>query len=146
MLIFQWSAENWESYIDYLEGMLSKPQSVAKYTPVLELTKDEGIDRTLKKNRTWATLSSFSRQGTGLSDLITPPSSPAKSGRAFNMFRSNSGLNGQLSQATAQLSTTGTTTNERDDNLDLDEMFSVDQLQSPHRLGGRIQEAIHILG
>ncbi|KAI3394706.1 hypothetical protein diail_2291 [Diaporthe ilicicola] len=81
MLIFQWSAENWESYIDYLEGMFIGFKSVTKYTPVLELAKDEGIEMGLKKNETWATLSS--RQDTGLSDLMTPPSSPA-SGRVFD--------------------------------------------------------------
>lgn len=144
MLMFQWSAENWEPYIDYLEGMLIRPKNVAKYTPVLELSKDEGIEMNLKKNETWATLSS--RQDTGLSGLMTPPSSPAKSGRVLGFFRSSSGLDDQLNQPTVPLSSKPINTNGKFENLDLDEMFSFDQLQSLHRLGGRIQEAINILG
>lgn len=145
-LIFQWSAENWESYVDHLEEKLRWSKSVAKHTPVLELTKDEGIVRGLEKNQTWATMSSFSRQGTGFSDFMTPPSSPAKSGRTFNMFRSTSGLNSKPNQPTAPLYTAGTAVSERVDNVDLDEMFSFDKLQSLHLLGGQTQEAIHVLG
>lgn len=47
LLIFQWSAENWELYVNHLEEKLRWSKSVAKYTPVLELTKDEGIVRGL---------------------------------------------------------------------------------------------------
>lgn len=143
MLIFQWSAENWESYIDDLEGMMSRLRNVAKYGPVSELSKDEGIEMTLKKNETWATLSS--RQGTGLSDLMSTPSSPARPGRVFGIFRSSSGLDGQLKQPSAPVSTNPTSADGQAQDYDLDEMFSFDQLQSLHRLGGRIQEAINIL-
>lgn len=142
MLIFQWSAENWESYIDYLEGMMRSLRNLAKYGPVSELSKDEGIKMTLEKNETWATLSS--RQGTGLS-LMSTPSSPAKSGRVFGIFRSSSGLDSQLKQPSAPLSTSPTSTDGQVQDYDLDEMFSFDQLQSLHRLGGRIQAAINIL-
>lgn len=143
MLIFQWSAENWESYIDYLEAMLRRPKNVATYGPVLELAKDEGIEMRLKKNETWATLSS--RQGTGLSDMMSASSSPTISGRVFGMFRSSSGLDSQLKQPSAQVSPSPTATDEKMQDLDLDELFSFDQLQSLHRLGARIQEAINIL-
>lgn len=141
LLIFQWSAENWEAYIDHLEEMRRRPRNVAKYGPVFELAKDEGIERTLKKNETWATLSS--RKETGLSDLVTAPSSPARSGKVFGLFRSSSGLDSLLKQSSAPVSTNPTTADEQD--WDLDEMFSFDKLQSLHRLGGRIQEAINIL-
>lgn len=141
LLIFQWSAENWEAYIDHLEEMRRKPRNVAKYGPVFELANDEGIEKTLKKNETWATLSS--RKDTGLSDLVTAPSSPARSGKVLGLFRSSSGLDSLLKQSSAPVSTSPTTNGEQD--WDLDEMFSFDKLQSLHRLGGRIQEAINIL-
>lgn len=143
MLIFQWSAENWEFYIDHLEEMLSRPKNVAKYTPVLELSKDEGIEMTLKKNETWATLSS--RQGTGLSDNTSTPSSPARSGKLLEIFRSFSGLDSQLNQPTAPVPGNATDTNGQTQDLDLGEVFSFDQLQSLHRLGSRLQEAINVL-
>lgn len=143
LLIFQWSAENWESYIDHLEEMLSRPRNVAKYTPVLELSRDEGIEMNLRKNETWATLSS--RQGTGLSDNTSTPTSPARSSRLLGIFRSASGLDSQLNQPTAPVSGNATTTNGQMADLDLGEVFSFDQLQSLHRLGARLQEAINIL-
>lgn len=77
---------------------------------------------------------------------MTPPSSPAKSGHAFNMFRSDSGLNGKCNPSNAPLSTAVTAVGERGDDLDLDEMFSFDKLQSLHLLAGQIQDAIHVLG
>lgn len=143
MLIFQWSAENWESYIDYLEAMLRRPRNVATYGPVLELAKDEGIEMRLKKNETWASLKS--RQGTGLSDMMSASSSPTKSGRVFGIFRSSSGLDSQLNQPSPPVSPSLTGTDGKIQDLDLDELFSFDQLQSLHGLGTRIQEAINIL-
>lgn len=142
MLIFQWSAENWEQYIDYLEGRLRRPRDIARYGPVLELAKDEGIERRLKKNETWATLSS--RQ-TGLSDMTSAPSSPARSGGVFGIFRSSSGLDDRLKQPSTQVSANPTSNDGQIQDLDLDEMFSFDQLQSLHGLGSQIQEAINIL-
>lgn len=146
MLIFQWSAENWEPYIDYLEQMLTRPRNVAKYGPVLEFAKEDGIERNLNRNQTWATLSS--RKDTGLSEMTKVPSSPARSGRAFGFFKSSSGLDSLLKQHAAPVSTKPTNTentDRQDQDWDLEEMFSFDKVQSLHNLGGRIQEAINIL-
>lgn len=122
--------------------MLRRPRNVATYGPVSGLAKDEFIQRRLNKEETWATLSS--RQ-TGLSDMTSAPSSPAKSGGLFEMLRSSSGLNNRLEQPSAPMSANPTITDGQIQDMDLDEMFSFDKLQSLHVLGGQIQEAINIL-
>lgn len=146
MLIFQWSAENWEPYIDYLEKMLSRLRTIAKHGPVLEFAKEDGIERNLNRNETWATLSS--RKDTGLSETTKAPSSPARSGGVFGVFRSSSGLDSLLKQHTsntAPVPTNPTSTDGQDQDWDLEGMFSFDKVQSLHHIGGRVQEAINIL-
>lgn len=142
MLIFQWSAENWESYIEDLEGKLIRPRNVAKYGPVMEMAKDERIEMKLQKNETFKTLSS---RNTGLSDMTSAPSSPARSGGMVEMLRSWSGLDSKLKQPSSSVSANPTSSDGQVQDLDLDEMFSFDQLQELHRHGSRVQEAINIL-
>lgn len=143
MLIFQWSAENWGSYIEDLEGKLIRPRNVAKHGPVLELTKDERVEMNLKKNETWATLSS--RNNTGFSDLTSSPSSPVRSGGMFEIFRSRSSSDSRLKRPSLSVSANPTSADGQTQDLDLNETFSFDHLQELHHLGSRVQEAINIL-
>lgn len=142
VLIFQWSSENWEAYIQNLEYKLKGPEAIVNYTPILEMSADEDIERTLAKNDTWRTL--HSRQNSGFSML--PTNSVTTSGRIFGFSRSDSRQGSHASQPTnpsSEIKVPGRS--ENTENLDLDQMFSFDQLQSLHRLGGRIQQAINIL-
>lgn len=139
ILIFQWSAENWEPYIDYLEELLHRPSNISQHGRALKLDKDEGIEMTRKKNEIWKSLSS--RQESALSDLVSSPSSNLRSGYVASSSRTGA----QSIQRPETTLTSQMSTSLQLQDLALEEIFSFDQLQSLHRLGGRLQQAINIL-
>lgn len=130
LLMFRWCAENWSSYIDFVQ---SKTQRLAAHTmlsPVAEGTKEEVIASTLhsRQNSGFSVHSRASRS-TSFGEKIRLSPSP----------KSSPVLPSWESTLTAALENKPKATEMKD--LNLDKMFSFDQLQSLHHHAERLEEA-----
>lgn len=144
MLVFQWSVESWTHYIDHLEQKLARFAAVANSANVTKATGEGPIKQGLTKSGTFNSTMSRQRTGTWSS---SSPTLPALSEKLTGLFTTRFGSRRNTSDAGAPAINNDTkSANEPfTDDINLDGEFSFDKLQSLHRQGSNIQQAIGIM-
>jgi hypothetical protein len=131
LLIFKWCIENWSSYIDFLQSKTQKLAAHTMLSPVAEVTSEEAIASNLpsRKNSGFSIQSRHSRSASFIAKMGFPPS-PPRSPIQLPTFESALTEEPQQQNPTMEIK-----------DLNLDKLFSFDQLQALHRYAENLAEA-----
>ncbi|ORY67739.1 uncharacterized protein BCR38DRAFT_407683 [Pseudomassariella vexata] len=142
LLIYEWSTDNWTPYIDFLESKILESSTIINYSPVTRFTQEKPIAQALSRKSTFQS-GVQSRQNSGLQQQLNRSSrtasfskilNPRPGPRRFSNKISRKGRHSALPSAQRPAKV-------KMDDLDLDEIFSFDQLQSLHRLAAELETA-----
>lgn len=149
LLILEWSIENWDSHISFLENKMLESSRFVKYTPVAGLKEDTHIEQGISRRTTYHPGNrpeTQSRQNTGLPRQLSRISTTAtwkrlaEVGRRLLMPAARKQNKSQDNAVTPQQSKPIL------NDLDLDTRFSFDQLQALHQLATELEDGNLVLG
>lgn len=146
-IIIQWSLENWASYIGFLEAEASESSSLVKYTPVDCITQEHNIHNDISRRSTFQSKSQTRKYSRLTKHLSRVPRSQSwkalvEVGRMLQEVGKRDKPNGSERLWNAA---TLPTTNMMDQ-LDINQIFTFQQLQDLHQLSAQVDKAIMILG
>jgi hypothetical protein len=146
LLIYEWSVENWTGYIDFLELKVQEYSGFIKYSPVTGLTQEKELAQALSKRPTWQG-DKMPRQNSGFSQRFQRRTSSF--GKMINAgtraFSDKLPLKLKKSSVAAASAPPQPTKVKVMDELNLDEIFSFNQLQNLHRLAAQLERAMLVI-
>jgi hypothetical protein len=132
LLLLDWGTENWSKYIDYLENRVAWPSALVRGTDMADLTTNEAIGR--------------------LADMRSPPQSRNNTGLSQNgpvsrrsSFREFFSLQHRSSSNAAAQNPLAPNSADKTDHLNVDDLFSFDQLQALHRDMSKLEKASDVI-